>query len=152
MKTTLTLLAATTALGALISIPAIGATRTPDADASRGAVSTSADTGQDRMIVLASGDDDDDEHRGGSPSGDDDDDDDCDDDDDDDGGCRAGVNPAPAGTVAPPANGLFGNGVAPQGSGELTRLPPSITPPPRTGGGVDASAGPRTRPKKLTAS
>lgn len=33
------------------------------------------------------------------------------DDDDDDGGAR---NPAPAGTVAPPKNGLFGDGAAPK--------------------------------------
>ncbi len=46
---------------------------------------------------------------------DDDDDDDCDDDDDDDDDCRGGArNPAPAGTVAPPQNGLFGNGAPPQ--------------------------------------
>lgn len=36
---------------------------------------------------------------------------DYDDDDDDRGGAR---NPAPAGSVAPPQNGLFGNGAAPQ--------------------------------------
>jgi hypothetical protein len=48
-------------------------------------------------------DDDDDDH-------DDDDDDDCEDDD-----CRGGAgNPAPAGSVAPPQNGLFGNGAPPQ--------------------------------------
>jgi hypothetical protein len=34
-------------------------------------------------------------------------------DDDDDGSGGAAVNPAPAGTVAPPANGLFGKGPAP---------------------------------------
>ena len=33
--------------------------------------------------------------------------------DDDDDGAGAGANPAPAGTVAPPANGLFGKGPAP---------------------------------------
>jgi hypothetical protein len=36
---------------------------------------------------------------------------DYEDDDDDRGGAR---NPAPAGTVAPPQNGLFGNGAPPQ--------------------------------------
>jgi hypothetical protein len=46
------------------------------------------------------------------------DDDDCDeddngDDDDDCTGAGATGNPAPAGTVAPPANGLFGNGTPP---------------------------------------
>lgn len=41
---------------------------------------------------------------------------DCDDDDEDDGGCAAGGagNPAPAGSVAPPKNGLFTNGTVPQ--------------------------------------
>ncbi|HHZ07235.1 MAG TPA: hypothetical protein GX405_00470 [Rhizobiales bacterium] len=48
--------------------------------------------------------------------GDDDDDrDDDDDDDDDDNGYRGGAGgPAPAGTVAPPNNGLFGSGAAPK--------------------------------------
>ena len=51
--------------------------------------------------------------RRGHDDDDDDDDDDCDDDDDDE--CRGGArNPAPAGTVAPPQNGLFGNGAPPQ--------------------------------------
>jgi hypothetical protein len=37
-----------------------------------------------------------------------------DDDDDDDDGCIGALgNPAPAGTGAPPANGLFGNGAPP---------------------------------------
>lgn len=47
--------------------------------------------------------------------GDDDDYDDDDDDDDDDYGYRGGAGgPAPAGTMAPPNNGLFGNGPAPK--------------------------------------
>lgn len=50
-------------------------------------------------------DDDDDDH--------DEDDDDCEDDDDDCGGHGA-RNPAKSGTVAPPQNGLFGNGQAPK--------------------------------------
>ncbi|AQS47357.1 hypothetical protein BMG03_05760 [Thioclava nitratireducens] len=41
------------------------------------------------------------------------DDDDEEDDDDDDYGASA-RNPAPAGTVAPPKNGLFGNGAPPK--------------------------------------
>lgn len=67
-------------------------------------------------LILAS--DDDDDNRGYvqcSRRGhdDDDDDDECDDDDDDE--CRGGArNPAPAGAVAPPQNGLFGNGAPPQ--------------------------------------
>lgn len=44
----------------------------------------------------------------------DDDDGDGDDDEDDDDAGRGARNPAPAGSVAPPQNGLFGNGAAPQ--------------------------------------
>lgn len=52
----------------------------------------------------------------GGSSGDEEDDDGCEDDDDDEGGCAAGAagNAAPAGSVAPPKNGLFTNGTAPQ--------------------------------------
>ena len=53
--------------------------------------------------------------HGGGDGGDDDDDDDDDDCDDDDDDCRGGArNPAPAGTVDPPQNGLFGNGAPPR--------------------------------------
>ena len=77
---------------------------------------------QGMPLVLASDDDDDSGWRegsrrghGGGDGGDDDDDDDDDDCDDDDDDCRGGArNPAPAGTVAPPQNGLFGNGAPPQ--------------------------------------
>ena len=41
----------------------------------------------------------------------DDDDDDCDDDEDN---CQAAKAPAPAGSAAPPQNGLFSNGAAPK--------------------------------------
>ncbi len=79
----------------------------------------SARTDDDGILKLASDDrldrdhgrkarSDDDDHRDGD-HGDDDDD------DDDDGyGRNASANPAPAGTVAPPANGLFGSGAAPK--------------------------------------
>jgi hypothetical protein len=74
---------------------------------------TAADAG---LLLLASGDDDDndghDDDDGGHDDDDDDDDDECGDDDGDCGGQRP--NPAPAGTVAPPANGLFGTGAPPQ--------------------------------------
>ncbi len=108
MKTTLALLTATTALGAILAIPSIGAIRTVESSEtgiSRAAFSASDVTMQDGMLLLASGDDEDDDEG-----------DDCDDDegDDDAGACAAGSNPAPTGTVAPPANGLFGNGAAPQ--------------------------------------
>ena len=63
------------------------------------------------LLVLASGDDDDDDDDDDHHD-DEDDEDECDDDDD---GCgRRRPDPAPAGTVAPPANGLFGTGAPPQ--------------------------------------
>jgi hypothetical protein len=84
-------------------------------------------TGIEFQVLSVSGDDDDEEGWFWSRSredededdnnDDDDDDDACNDDDDDDhGGCAAGNagNAAPAGTVAPPRNGLFTNGTAPQ--------------------------------------
>lgn len=63
--------------------------------------------------------DDDDEGKGWRWfGGEDDDDEGCgDDDDEDEGGenCAKGAaNPAPSGSVAPPKNGLFGNGAAPK--------------------------------------
>jgi hypothetical protein len=105
LKTTLALLAATTAFGAITTIPAIAADRTADVKSPRAVFSASADIPLDGMVLSASGDDEDDDEK---------DDDDCEDDDEDEGGCAAGSNPAPAGTVAPPANGLFGNGAAPR--------------------------------------
>lgn len=115
MRKTLALLVASTALTAAAGLPAWSALRTPSDGAIR-SPGTVADHGQDAPpIVLASDDDDDDDRRflRASRNGDDeDDDDDCDDDDDD---CRGGAgNPAPAGTVAPPRNGLFGNGAPPR--------------------------------------
>ncbi|SDU49441.1 hypothetical protein [Stappia sp. ES.058] len=110
MKTKLAVLAATTALGALIAAPAIGAIRTLDLDEPYAAISKGAATLQDGFLKLASNDDDDHERD----DEDHDDDDDEDDDDDDYGGRRGGMNAAPAGTVAPPANGLFGSGAAPK--------------------------------------
>lgn len=105
MKITLALLAATTALG-FVSIPVIAAIRTSDVDSPQPALSASAETAQDGLMLIASGDGGDDD-KGSA---------DCEDDesDDDEGTCVAGSNPAPSGTVAPPANGLFGNGAAPR--------------------------------------
>ncbi|MDF1600283.1 hypothetical protein PZ895_10965 [Mesorhizobium sp. YIM 152430] len=119
MKKTLTLLVASTALTAAIGVPAWSAMQSPP-DVLRSVAALFDDAPQAMPLVLASDDDDndDDRWRDGSRRGhdddDDDDDDDCDDDDDDDD-CRGGArNPAPAGTVAPPQNGLFGNGAPPQ--------------------------------------
>ena len=112
MKKTLTLLAASTALTAVIGVPAWSAMQAPS-DVLRPIAALFDDSSQAMPLVLASDDDDDDDRwRDGSRRGHDDDDDDDDDCDDD---CRGGArNPAPAGTVAPPQNGLFGNGAPPQ--------------------------------------
>lgn len=118
MRKTLTFLFASTALTAAIGVPAWSAIQAPAADVLRPVAALFDDAPQAMPLVLASDDDDDDHHRwrensrrGHDDDDDDDDDGECDDDDD----CRGGVrNPAPAGTVAPPQNGLFGNGAAPQ--------------------------------------
>jgi hypothetical protein len=123
MKKTLALLAATTALSAAITAPAWSAMRTSNSEFLPFAAVFEA--GQDAMpLILASSDDDDDrEYRNGARYEEDDDDDDGkyrsgsrhDDDDDDDDDCgNSARNAAPAGTVAPPQNGLFGNGAAPK--------------------------------------
>lgn len=120
MRKTLTLLVASTALTAAIGLPALSAMHAP-ADASlRPAAAPFEERAQALPLILASDDDDDDNRgyvqssqRGHDDDDGDDDDDDCDDDDDDE--CRGGArNPAPAGAVAPPQNGLFGNGAPPQ--------------------------------------
>lgn len=118
MKTTIALLAATAALGAIIAIPAVGSIRSDELGESgspRAAISAFADITQDGMVLLASGDDeDDDEGRDCEDDEGDDNEGDEDERDDNKGDCAAGSNPAPAGTVAPPANGLFGKGAAPR--------------------------------------
>ncbi|WP_425102194.1 hypothetical protein [Tropicibacter sp. S64] len=114
MNKTLTLLVASTALTAAIGVPAWSAVQARS-EVLRPVAALFDDASQTMPLVLASGDDDDDDARwrDGSRRGHDDDDD-CDDDDDDDD-CQGGArNPAPAGTVAPPQNGLFGNGAPPQ--------------------------------------
>jgi hypothetical protein len=117
MKKTLTLLVASTALTAAIGVPASMAMQRPS-DVLRPVAALFDEAPHAMPLVLASDDDDDDDDhwRDGARRGhdDDDDDDDCDDDDDDDD-CRGSArNPAPAGTVPPPQNGLFGNGAPPQ--------------------------------------
>lgn len=96
MKTTLSLLAASTALALAVGLPARSATP-----------ALSGATDPTLPFVLASGDDD----EGGQKSrAHDSESDDC----DEDGGCAgAKGNPAPAGSVPPPANGLFGTGAPP---------------------------------------
>ncbi|WP_116133138.1 hypothetical protein [Tropicimonas sp. IMCC34043] len=116
MRKTLTVLFATTTLTAAIGLPAWSAARVPHDGALPRPFAAIFEDGQTALpLVLVDGHDDDDHgHRKASRSDhDDDDDDDCDDDDDDDCGGSAG-NAAPAGTVAPPQNGLFGTGAPPQ--------------------------------------
>lgn len=111
MKKTFAILVASTAVAIGAGIPAwSGMHRAEHA---------SARTDHDGILKLASDDrldrdhgrrarSDDDDHRYGDDGHDDDD-------DDDDGyGRRTSTNPAPAGTVAPPANGLFCSGAAPK--------------------------------------
>ena len=116
MRKILTLLVAATALTTAIGVPAWSAIRSA-ADGSPRPLAAPSDEGAQAMpFVLASDDEGDDHGDGGSSGrGDDDDIDDDDDDEDEDGGSRGGAsNPAPAGTVPPPRNGLFGNGAPPQ--------------------------------------
>ncbi|WP_373504711.1 hypothetical protein [Aestuariivirga sp.] len=109
MKRSLALLIASTALTAVLGTFAWSAM--PGVAGGVGSpVAAVFDDTPDAALLLLASDDDDDDH------GDDDDDDDDDDDECDDGNCGRGSarNPAPAGTVAPPENGLFGNGAPPQ--------------------------------------
>lgn len=122
MKPFRSVLLATTAvigalgLPALASMPVSSGAQAPCASGLCSAVSGKG--GQSVPLIRVSGDDDQDHERGRARRGHDDedcdDDDDEDDDDDDDDGCTGALgNPAPAGTVAPPANGLFGTGAPP---------------------------------------
>ncbi len=114
MKKTLTLLVASSALTAAIGVPAWSATRLPADLGLRPSAALSEAGARVTPLLLASGDDDDDRRsaegsRRGHDEDDDEDDDDCDDD------CRGGArDPAPAGAVAPPPNGLFGTGAPPR--------------------------------------
>jgi hypothetical protein len=108
MKSALALLLAGSALVAAVGVPSLAAMRgTSDALAPGFAGAGNAD--HDIRLIKVSDDDDDDDRRARHERDDHDDDDD--EDEDRDTGARA--NPSPAGTVAPPANGLFGNGAPP---------------------------------------
>jgi hypothetical protein len=117
MKKTLALLAASTALTAAIGLPAWGAMRAPTGgDGQPFAAVLDAEPDALPLVFVSDEDDDEREHPRGHDDEDDDDVDDDDDDecdDDDDHGCDA-PGPVPAGTVAPPQNGLFGNGAPPR--------------------------------------
>ena len=113
-KKTLTLLVASTALTAAIGVPAWSAMKAPADGSSRPFAALFEEGARTMPLVLASDDDHDDGRgRDGSRRGHDGEDDDEEEDDDDNRGGGAS-NPAPTGTVAPPQNGLFGNGAPPQ--------------------------------------
>ncbi len=104
MTKTLTLLTATAATVLALGVPALAALSTDGAPRTAGAPQATA-------LRLAEADD-----EGGGwfrAAGRDHDEDEgaC---DDDEGGCGAAPAAAPAGTVAPPKNGLFAPGAAPQ--------------------------------------
>jgi len=79
---------------------------------------TGAQADAARPILVDDDEEDDDDDEGGwfSSAEDDEDDDDCDEDDGDEGGCLPGGagDPARAGSVTPPKNGLFTDGTAPK--------------------------------------
>lgn len=118
MTPRLALLFTTTALTVALGPPALAAMLSQGTAAhqcSGVCAAVFSDGASSLPLIRVSGDDDDDGGwlRRGRGN---DDDDDCDGGDEGDDDC-AGVggrgNPAPAGTVAPPANGLFGSGAPP---------------------------------------
>lgn len=112
----LTLLLTTAALTAGVGLPAWSAMHLASPSAGAPVSALLQPGGSDGLFTLVD-DDDDDENEGyastsaGKHDDDGDDDGSC---DDDDGPCAAGRNPAAAGSMAPPQNGLFGKGAAPQ--------------------------------------
>ena len=112
---TLTLLAASTALTAALGLPAWSAMHSPAQTGAASSISSliAGDEATAKLILVEGDEEDDDDDEGGRKNrrsdDDDDDEDECDDDDDD--GCgTAAAAPAPAGSIAPPQNGLFGTG------------------------------------------
>ena len=114
MRKTITLLATTTVLVAGLGLPAVSATRASSGEESLFPALFNLDDALPFLLISSDDDDDDDSRRTLQSGGDDDDGEDDDDCEDDDGGCNSAANPAPGGTVAPPNNGLFGNGAAPK--------------------------------------
>jgi hypothetical protein len=127
MKKSLALLIASTALTAAIGTFAWSAMPSLVGGDGRPVAAVLDNIADAFPFILASDDDDDDDDDKDDDHDDDHDDDDEDDDRqrsagsdgvddecDDDGECGSARNPSPAGTVAPPANGLFGNGTPPQ--------------------------------------
>lgn len=124
MKSTLAVLLASTAVIGVLGLPALGAMQgAADAPGPCGSGLCAAQDGTDKtdgLLLRARSENDrarplrharDDCDDDGSDESDSDDDAGS---DDDDGCIGAGRNPAPAGAVAPPDNGLFGNGAPPR--------------------------------------
>ena len=105
MKKTFAILFATTALTVGVGLPAWSAIHDgPRPQASREAVGDASDDGATLLFASDDGRRDRDHGRRFGRG-----------DDDDDYGYRGGAaGPAPAGTVTPPNNGLFGSGAAPK--------------------------------------
>ena len=107
MKTPVALFLATAAVAATLALPALSSITGDDHGPAR--------MNQSQTPVQYASDDDDDhgEHRSlfrfFERHHHDDDDDAC-----EHGACRGAAAPAPAGTVPPPANGLFGSGTPPR--------------------------------------
>jgi hypothetical protein len=114
MKKTISILLASTALIAVIGIPAWSAMHGAGQLEGRRDTALGAFRALGASPVLVSDDDGESrDHERRLRRGDGDDHDEGDDeDDDDDGGSASG--PAPAGSVAPPNNGLFGTGATPK--------------------------------------
>lgn len=105
MKTTHALLAASTAFTVCLGLPAFSATSSPPTPADSVA-SMMPGGAQALPLVLIDSDEDDNDDESSE--------DDCEDDGDGGAACGGTSNPAPAGTVAPPSNGLFGTGAPPK--------------------------------------
>lgn len=119
MKSTLSLLALTSALGAFMAVPVAARGVAPEllqsAPGQFAPDLTAADLTAD--LLLFADNDSDDDSEGEDDDGEGDDDEGCgyDDGGDDDGQpCTNAQNPAAMGKKAPPKNGLFGNGAAPK--------------------------------------
>ena len=118
MKKTLTILLASAALTTIVGLPALAAISSSDGTGSHALPAVFerlantplpmqvADSDEHHGAWGHDDEDDDDDHGYGH----DDEDDDC---EDDMATCVSGANPAPAGTTAPPQNGLFANGTPP---------------------------------------
>lgn len=112
MKSTLVVLLATTAALGALGLPALAALRASGGPCTGDVCSAVFVPGASPApLIRVSGEDDHHDNQGRDRRAHRHDDDD--DDDDESGRPGARRNPAPAGSVAPPVNGLFGNGAPP---------------------------------------